>query len=564
MDRAVEALERSFWSDARKFVQHTGSSEHRPGYSQRFVGGAPAAPRPPQQQQQQQQGQGGADDGDAVPAGELRGSMPEQQWKRLYLAPPGTLKGSRSGAGASSASSSFSSSSSAAAAAAAASSSPARTAPPPRPPLRPSPPRSLPPRSGGGGGAAAAKKGKKAAAAAAEQRRRVAQLVTREDLQRYPPFLSAMRKLGHVAATYDPLKSGPGLTAFDGAAMDAVALREQVQRSFGLALGRAELGAVVRFFDKDGDGKVDCGEFLNEFFKVGRAVKHEALAKRRAADEARARRERQQQRRCADRFNKRGAVLLRPYTEADLQLALHRLGRVAATYDRARAGLAGFAQASLTPHEFKLQLAATFRIRLPPAALSALVQFIDKDGDGEIDCGEVSGQGLAHRYRQSRARPQPRPPSPTRPPTHHPLPSLHHSPRRAPPLHCGCCCCCCCCCCSSSPRSSKWGSSRGRETSRSARRAKTRRAGEPRGSSAPRSAGCPGAERRRGRQCCGRSSAATCSDRARHPRKDRDATACRRDRRGPASTVVVVAAAAAVMAAVAAVEGQQGQRMRHG
>jgi hypothetical protein len=239
--------------------------------------------------------------------------------------------------------------------------------------------------------------------------------VTREELQRYPPFLSAMRKLGHVAATYDPLKSGAGLTAFDGAAMDAVALREQVQRSFGLALGRAELGAVVRFFDKDGDGKVDCGEFLNEFFKLGRAAKHEALAKRRAADEARARRERAQQRRCADRFNKRGAVVLRPYTEADLQLALRQLGRVAATYDRARGGLAGFAQASLTPHEFKLQLAATFRIRLPPPALSALVQFIDKDGDGEIDCGEVSGQSRAH------------------PPL--PFPSRHHS------LHCCSCSC---------------------------------------------------------------------------------------------------------------------------
>eukprot|EP00620_Florenciella_sp_RCC1587_P019114 CAMPEP_0182578550 /NCGR_PEP_ID=MMETSP1324-20130603/41358_1 /TAXON_ID=236786 /ORGANISM="Florenciella sp., Strain RCC1587" /LENGTH=77 /DNA_ID=CAMNT_0024794505 /DNA_START=8 /DNA_END=238 /DNA_ORIENTATION=+ len=45
--------------------------------------------------------------------------------------------------------------------------------------------------------------------------------------------------------------------------------KEQLFRVFNIRLTPPELGALMKFFDKDGDGVIDCSEFLITFFKVG-------------------------------------------------------------------------------------------------------------------------------------------------------------------------------------------------------------------------------------------------------------------------------------------------------
>lgn len=40
-------------------------------------------------------------------------------------------------------------------------------------------------------------------------------------------------------------------------------------QAFGIKLSPDELGAAIHLFDKDGDGKVSCPEFLLTFFRVG-------------------------------------------------------------------------------------------------------------------------------------------------------------------------------------------------------------------------------------------------------------------------------------------------------
>lgn len=46
---------------------------------------------------------------------------------------------------------------------------------------------------------------------------------------------------------------------------------------FGIKLSPAELGAVMEEFDKDGDGTVNCAEFLLTFFRVGFETRNKAL-----------------------------------------------------------------------------------------------------------------------------------------------------------------------------------------------------------------------------------------------------------------------------------------------
>lgn len=46
---------------------------------------------------------------------------------------------------------------------------------------------------------------------------------------------------------------------------------------FGLKLSPRELGAVMQEFDKDGDGTVNCAEFLLTFFRIGFEGRNRAL-----------------------------------------------------------------------------------------------------------------------------------------------------------------------------------------------------------------------------------------------------------------------------------------------
>lgn len=48
---------------------------------------------------------------------------------------------------------------------------------------------------------------------------------------------------------------------------------------FGLKLSPGELGAMMQEFDRDGDGTVNCSEFLLTFFRIGFESRNRALQK---------------------------------------------------------------------------------------------------------------------------------------------------------------------------------------------------------------------------------------------------------------------------------------------
>ena len=64
-----------------------------------------------------------------------------------------------------------------------------------------------------------------------------------------------MAQITAAAAIYD--RNSPGcvqLDAFDGATMPPHVFKEQLKRVFNIRLSPPELGAMMKYFDKDGDG----------------------------------------------------------------------------------------------------------------------------------------------------------------------------------------------------------------------------------------------------------------------------------------------------------------------
>ena len=110
---------------------------------------------------------------------------------------------------------------------------------------------------------ARAKVAAKAAAATKWQSEQVSFEFTADDLA------TAEAMITEAAAKYDRNSaSSMSLSAFDGASMAPYVFKEQLKRVFNLKLTKPQMGALMRKFDKDGDGTVDCSEFLLAFFKT--------------------------------------------------------------------------------------------------------------------------------------------------------------------------------------------------------------------------------------------------------------------------------------------------------
>ena len=72
---------------------------------------------------------------------------------------------------------------------------------------------------------------------------------------------SAIKKVATVAFTYDALKGGmEEFMTCDS--MTPIEFRGQMYRNFLVKLSPEETAALVKIFDKDGDGTISCKEFM--------------------------------------------------------------------------------------------------------------------------------------------------------------------------------------------------------------------------------------------------------------------------------------------------------------
>ena len=204
---------------------------------------------------------------------------------------------------------------------------------------------------------------------------------------------SALAKVTKAAREYDPNHpSSMSLSAFDGASMTPAVFREMLKRVLGVLLTDKELGALIKNFDRDGDNKIDCAEFMVKFTSLGfseRSRLRTEQLKKIADHKERVKRELEEKEAAKDR--KREAFVKWDFTREEFNSALDQLKVAAGNYDRlhpSSVGLEGFSGASLTPGHFREMLKRTFGIKLSPGELGAAVKFFDSDGDGTVDSSE--------------------------------------------------------------------------------------------------------------------------------------------------------------------------------
>ena len=245
---------------------------------------------------------------------------------------------------------------------------------------------------------------KRMAVKAAQDAKKVSSKVTEGD------WKSAMKKITAAAADYDKTSaSAMSLQAFQGSAMHPPLFRDMVFRTFGVTLSPGEAGAVIKYFDKDGDGTVDGGEFLLLFTKLGFNEKGRRFAERKKEKERRDLQDKQWWIKREREINQMNAKKVdRSFTPAHKELALQKIAKCAVDFNVDpinSLALQSFQGSVMEPHVFKEMLRRTFNLKMSPGELGAIISIFDKDGDGEIDGAEFLNQffKIKHQERDRRA-----------------------------------------------------------------------------------------------------------------------------------------------------------------
>jgi Ca2+-binding EF-hand superfamily protein len=210
----------------------------------------------------------------------------------------------------------------------------------------------------------------------------------------YEPLDMALKKISKAAAAYDGMTHGPLLRqGFMMSHLSPYAFFQQLQNNFHMKLQPEELGALILYFDKNADGSIDCSEFLNIFFKLGRDEKKRQKAKRKAVDLS----IKQSAEIVEQKIVERAKACLKTtisasYSETDRRNAIARIAKSAATYDRMihKKLLQAFEHRALTPPILFQVLYRSLGLRFSSAESAALIDHFDENNDGEISCHEFS------------------------------------------------------------------------------------------------------------------------------------------------------------------------------
>lgn len=201
----------------------------------------------------------------------------------------------------------------------------------------------------------------------------------------------AIAKMTEAAKKYD--KNHPAsvsLDGFEGASLNPAMFKEMLKRTFGLKLSPPELGALIKVFDKDGDGNIDTAEFLLTFFKHGFAAREQELQQQREKQiRMNVEAEQEKIQKMKELEEKSEMKLDYDFSEADEARMHVKLKNAAKKYDKnhpASVSLEGFDAKFLKPGVFREMVRRTFNLHFTGKELGAAVKTFDKVGDGTINC----------------------------------------------------------------------------------------------------------------------------------------------------------------------------------
>lgn len=175
--------------------------------------------------------------------------------------------------------------------------------------------------------------------------------------------------------------------------LTAPEFREQIRRNFGVKLSPSETGALMSLFDSDGDGTVDCKEFMYAFFRIGRSEKDRHYDRQARLTVQKLEEEKARLKAIDDKFDAMAQAKLEPATEDDFNAVYDKFRRAAMTYDMQSMFnnmKKSFESSELNPTQFKEMLKANFAIHLSPGELDAAVKMFDLNCDGTISCVEFT------------------------------------------------------------------------------------------------------------------------------------------------------------------------------
>jgi Ca2+-binding EF-hand superfamily protein len=201
---------------------------------------------------------------------------------------------------------------------------------------------------------------------------------------------NAVQKFSKLALGHDSFNKIALQGFINGGSLTPVQFKEQLRRNFCLYLTPGEVAALVHVFDSNGDGSIDCHEFLQHFFKIG-FIEREKFHKKHVA-KCNRRREledaRQQER--VEAFRAKNLVQLSEATDNDRESLQKKMETISADYERREQwgnAFAAFDSASLDPTSFREILKNSFNIRTTRGELAVLVELYGTSA-GEIDCGQ--------------------------------------------------------------------------------------------------------------------------------------------------------------------------------
>jgi hypothetical protein len=231
---------------------------------------------------------------------------------------------------------------------------------------------------------------------------------------------SAHRKMTQGAKSLLDQRSGYSssqLAAAFGDSMLPGIFAEKIHSMLGIKLSNAELGATVIYFDSHSSGHINTGAFLREFYRMGREEQRGELQKQRACRVSHEASRMQTQSRLDNLQQSLLNSVRHSFTSDEKRSGLKKIAQAASHFNAVKqkqyGGLKAFESATaMNASTFREKLKSSLNVYLTAAECAGVIDYIDRDGDGEISTVEFKKFFFVLQVWRQRFPPPPLPPPP--------------------------------------------------------------------------------------------------------------------------------------------------------